>query len=808
MTRKRSFGITIALLIVFTTIISLINPIQAEAKESYFSADLFTPERSKKGTQSFKDSEVVDTSNIFINVFMETSFPNDDKSNISDFTEYEFEGDTYYFALPEGFYGAGNVSKLNDANLTVTVQLMLRYDSNKKRLLEPSARMYPGYHYYAPNMTEPDVIKEYRAYFEFLSEIFCKYRCHVDAWVCGNEVNAPDCWNFFGDDFMTGVGGDRWVVSNPNLLMDHYTKFYDIVYNAVKTKNKKARICICVDHCWTESDGGKIIPTKTFLDKFVEKEGNDKDWCIAYHCYPGDLYVTTIWNTPYNQKNENAQFVDGYNLEVLTGYVKNNYGSKHRILLTEQGFSDSMGTNNQAACLVYTYYKAKFDDMIDVMHVMKFEGCGFELKEPAATIWKYLDDGNPEHEQWIFDQIKGTIGISSWTQITPNWKSEAELQNERNAYMEVNKCVFNGVDYSPVFDFDYYVEHNPTVVGYYTLDPVNNPPTFEQMFFYFSRYGMDMGQESSPNFNLAKYKSDHPELVAMYGDDNRSYYTHYCIEIEDAKSGQVEAFVSRFYTVILGRGADSVGLSNWTNALISKEQTGADVARGFILSDEFMNKGYLDDEFLEKMYLAFFDRNPDKAGFQDWSDKMIDGYTREQVVAGFTGAPEFKKLCADYGINPGDLGIPTDHPLGTPSKLEFGSRDNIDEALVEAYVARLYQSALGRNADAGGAAYWKEAIMTGRESNSGTENYYDPASVIANGFLNSQEYLNKNKSDEEFLTDCYASFFGRKPDGPGKAYWLDKLSKGYSRRRVILEGFGTSQEFRNLLKDYGFVITN
>ena len=116
--------------------------------------------------------------------------------------------------------------------------------------------------------------------------------------------------------------------------------------------------------------------------------------------------------------------------------MKNNFGSNHRILLTEQGFSDSCNESNQAACLVYTYYKAKFDDMIDVMHVMKFDTSGFVLKEPAATIWKYLDDGNAEHEQWIFNQVSGTIGISSWKDITPNWKSETQLQKERNAYKE------------------------------------------------------------------------------------------------------------------------------------------------------------------------------------------------------------------------------------------------------------------------------------------------------------------------------------------------------------------------------------
>ena len=101
-----------------------------------------------------------------------------------------------------------------------------------------------------------------------------------------------------------------------------------------------------MDHCWRESDGGKVIPTKTFIDMFSAKEGRSKDWCIAYHCYPADLYQPDIWsNHQYNPKSINAQFVDGYNLEIFTGYVKENYGSNHRILLTEQGFTDRKGAD-------------------------------------------------------------------------------------------------------------------------------------------------------------------------------------------------------------------------------------------------------------------------------------------------------------------------------------------------------------------------------------------------------------------------------------------------------------------------------
>ena len=731
----------------------------------YFSADLFTWDRSKKGCQSFMASETEYTSNIFINAFMETSFPRDDKSDISDFSEWNFEGETYYFKFPEGIYDTGEISRLNNSDLTVTVQLMLRYDPAKARLVEPSARAYPGFKYYSPNMTEPAVIKEYRAYMDFLTEYFTKSQCHIDAWVCGNEVNAPDCWNFFGSDCMYQSGGGRWGINNTELLMEKYTRFYDLVFDAVKGKNKKGRVCICVDHCWTENDKGRIVPTKTFLSKFAEREGNDKDWCIAFHCYPGDLHQTKIWATPYNGKNDGAQFVDGYNLEVLTGFVKNNFGTNHRIMLTEQGFSSRQGDLNQAACLVYTFYKARFDDMIDVMHVMKFPGCGFELHDTAKEIWQKLDNGSDADEQWIFDTVKGTIGVNSWTEIVPNWKSQSTLLNEKNAYKATHPCEYQGVDYSLVFDFDYYVANNPIVVSYYTSDPVNNPPTFEQMFGYFARWGMDRGQKSSPNFDLDDYKANHPELVARFGDDNRAYYTYFC---QYGREDLIRAFVERFYTIILDRPSEPEGSANWTLALVAGARGGADVADEFIHSQEYLGKGDSDEVYVTKMYRAFFNREPDAAGKAAWMQSLAEGKDRDFVLDGFLASEEYRNLCKSYGIK----------------------RES-----TRTFVKRFYTIILGRtneNITPGELDNWQLAL----------DSHTAVGSEIAYQFIHSAEYEMNPTNDKEYLDKLYKAFFNRYMDDAGYILWSQELASGRSRDEILNE-FLISIEFYNLCNEYG-----
>jgi len=60
----------------------------------------------------------------------------------------------------------------------------------------------------------------------------------------------------------------------------------------------------------------------------------------------------------------------------------------------------------------------------------------------------------------------------------------------------------------------------------------------------------------------------------------------------------VEAFVKRFYQLCLDRNPDPAGLDGWTNNLLNQIQTGADVAKGFIFSPEFIGKGTVNEDYL------------------------------------------------------------------------------------------------------------------------------------------------------------------------------------------------------------------
>jgi len=127
-------------------------------------------------------------------------------------------------------------------------------------------------------------------------------------------------------------------------------------------------------------------------------------------------------------------------------------------------------------------------------------------------------------------------------------------------------------------------------------------------------------------------------------DDLTSYYP--------ANGRQrVVSFVTRFYRLCLDRNPDQAGLDSYADYLIDGSMTGAQVAYNFVFSPEFLDQGTTNAQYLQVLYEAFFNRDPDSAGYSAWLQKLNNNeMSRIEILNGFTGAQEFLNLCKDYGI--------------------------------------------------------------------------------------------------------------------------------------------------------------
>ena len=100
----------------------------------------------------------------------------------------------------------------------------------------------------------------------------------------------------------------------------------------------------------------------------------------------------------------------------------------------------------------------------------------------------------------------------------------------------------------------------------------------------------------------------------------------------------------------MGRNPDPAGLEGWTNNLLDQTRTGADVAKGFIFSSEFIAKATANEEYLNILYKAFFNRDADPAGWDLWLSELNAGRDRGEVLDGYIYSNEFSSLCQEYGI--------------------------------------------------------------------------------------------------------------------------------------------------------------
>ncbi|SET06484.1 N-acetylmuramoyl-L-alanine amidase [Pseudobutyrivibrio sp. C4] len=83
------------------------------------------------------------------------------------------------------------------------------------------------------------------------------------------------------------------------------------------------------------------------------------------------------------------------------------------------------------------------------------------------------------------------------------------------------KYLHNGVDYSAVFDAEFYNKTYPDIKTAFKGDA-------QKSFQHFCTYGMKEGRQGSKEFNVLVYKERYSDLKAAFGQNLPAYYEHYC----------------------------------------------------------------------------------------------------------------------------------------------------------------------------------------------------------------------------------------------------------------------------------------
>ena len=174
------------------------------------------------------------------------------------------------------------------------------------------------------------------------------------------------------------------------------------------------------------------------FDKNIKAYNKKINWNLAYHAYPAILTSAATWNDAYTTNSLGSEFVTPKNLNILTDYVKKNYGKKTRIILSEQGFT-AIGAGNsenvQAAGVAYLYYKAEFNDMIDAVIYRSLtddagevaQGLAFGLSSRPTSWNVFVNMDTPQSTKYT-NPLLPVIGAGSWSSIIKGW-DESKFKN-------------------------------------------------------------------------------------------------------------------------------------------------------------------------------------------------------------------------------------------------------------------------------------------------------------------------------------------------------------------------------------------
>ncbi len=122
-----------------------------------------------------------------------------------------------------------------------------------------------------------------------------------------------------------------------------------------------------------------------------------------------------------------------------------------------------------------------------------------------------------------------SVGVDDKT--TVNLSVEAPVKTESVKTVKIKQesvsvatapglTVLDGVDYSAVYDYNWYIAHNPDVYAAFNGDQVKT-------LQHFIKYGMKEGRTSKEDFELVSYMKAYPDLRKAFRNDNAKYYIHY-----------------------------------------------------------------------------------------------------------------------------------------------------------------------------------------------------------------------------------------------------------------------------------------
>jgi Domain of unknown function (DUF4214) len=150
-------------------------------------------------------------------------------------------------------------------------------------------------------------------------------------------------------------------------------------------------------------------------------------------------------------------------------------------------------------------------------------------------------------------------------------------------------------------------------------------------------------------------------------------------------------------------------------------------------------------------------------------------------IGGMSGKIKYHYLPMTGKVQPSQSGQKTMQSSSQTGHTRVALLNGSDDA----FIRSLYYAILDRQPDEGGVKTWKRWLDRGKSRE-----------WVITQFFRSPEYLNRHKSNTEYVRDLYQGVLGRQPDPGGLSHWVNRLNSG-NTRQFVLNGFLNSKEYRS-----------
>ncbi len=366
----------------------------------------------------------------------------------------------------------------------------------------------------------------------------------------GFQSNDSDANNFLKSNEgrrRLGVADATAIANYYNLSQGSDTVYQGVDYSAVYDKDYYGRYADLAGY-----NGNARLLLKHFVEHGMSegRQGNSIFQVQYYQSRYGDLrngfgsdlkqyYMHFLQNGIYEGRQGSAAFdvfsyINRY-ADLRQGFGNNlkayymhyvTSGEKEGRIATDcptmQNVAVVYNGINYSAVYNYEYYKACYPDIAN--------GYGFD---DYAILDHFVNHGMSEGRQGSaefnvysyrnqYGDLRRAFGNnlqSYYLHYVTNGKAEGRTGTGCNTVQGI-LTVYNGVDYSAVYDYSYYTSTQTDIARAYGGDET-------AVLAHFVNHGMSEGRQGNAQFNVYSYRNQYSDLRQAYGNDLKLYYLHY-----------------------------------------------------------------------------------------------------------------------------------------------------------------------------------------------------------------------------------------------------------------------------------------